>query len=242
MEPITPYGKKDATKQEQVEEMFNQIAPKYDLLNHSLTFGLDIFWRNIAINKLKAYQPKVIVDIATGTGDFAIAAAKLKPEKIVGIDIAEEMLVQGREKIAQRNMSELIEMVKGNSEALALETESVDAITAGFGVRNFEHLEKGLGEMLRILKSGGAAVILEPSYPTKFPIKQLFYLHFNILTPIIGRIISGDQSAYTYLPDSVRAFPNGKDFVDISHRVGFNKAVYYPLTFGICSLYLLEKP
>lgn len=241
MKSITPYGKEDATKQQQVEEMFNQIAPKYDSLNHSLTFGLDIFWRNIAIHKLKAYQPKIIVDIATGTGDFAIAAAKLKPEKIIGIDIAEEMLVKGREKIHQKKLSELIEMQKGNSEALRLADESVDAITAGFGVRNFEHLEKGLGEMCRILRKGGAITILEPSYPTRFPIKQLFYLHFNILTPIIGRIISGDRAAYTYLPDSVRAFPNGKDFVEICYRVGFKKAVYYPLTFGICSLYLLEK-
>ncbi len=241
MKSITPYGKKDVSKQDQVEDMFNQIAPKYDLLNHSLTLGLDIWWRNIAIKKLKKYHPDIIVDMATGTGDFALAAVKLRPEKIIGIDLAEEMLVQGRAKIKQKSLEHLIDMKKGNSEHIDLPDDSVDAITVGFGVRNFEHLEIGLSELKRILKTGGAMVILEPSYPTFFPIKQLFYFHFNVLTPLIGKLISGDAKAYSYLPNSVKAFPNGKEFVEICRRVGFNKAVYYPLTFGICSLYLLEK-
>lgn len=221
--------------------MFDNIAPRYDMLNHTLTFGIDFWWRRKAIGLLKPYQPKIIADIATGTGDFALAAEVLQPTQVIGIDISSEMLRIGAEKIARRNLSQLIEMRIGDSEQLLLETNSIDAITVGFGVRNFEHLEKGMAEILRVLRPGGAVVILEPSFPTQFPLKQLFQFYFRFITPLVGRIISGDTAAYTYLPESVKAFPNGKAFTDICLRVGFKKAVYKPLTFGSCSLYLLEK-
>ena len=221
--------------------MFDNIAPKYDLLNHTLTLGIDFLWRRQAVRQLKPYQPQVVVDIATGTGDFAIEAARLKPQQVIGIDISPQMLAVGREKMARKQLSALIEMREGDSEKLNLPTNSVDAITVGFGVRNFENLEKGLKEMLRVLKPGQAAVVLEPSYPTKFPLKQLFNFYFRRMTPLVGRLVSGDSSAYAYLSDSVKAFPQGKAFTDICLKVGYQKAIYKPLTFGICSLYLLEK-
>ena len=221
--------------------MFDNIAPKYDLLNHSLSLGIDILWRRKAIKMLGEYNPKTVVDIATGTGDFAVEASKLKPNKIIGIDISPKMLEVGRVKMKKKGLDELIEMRVGDSEALDIDTGCIDAVTVGFGVRNFENLKKGLGEILRILRPGGAVAILEPSYPTRFPLKQLFHIHFRYITPFIGKLVSGDNAAYTYLPESVKAFPNGKEFTDICREVGFKKVLYKPLTFGICSLYLLEK-
>lgn len=238
---VTPYQDSAASKKEQVTEMFDSIAPKYDLLNHLLSFGIDIQWRKKAIRMLRPYKPQVVVDIATGTGDFAVAARKLKPRQIIGIDISPEMLRVGREKMVKKSLDQLVDMRLGDSEALELDSNSVDAVTVGFGVRNFENLKKGLSEIRRVLRPGGAVVILEPSYPTRFPLKQLFQLHFRIITPLIGKFISGDQAAYNYLPDSVKAFPNGQDFLDICQEVGYSKCVYKPLTLGICSLYLLEK-
>lgn len=221
--------------------MFDNIAPRYDLLNHALTLGIDIIWRRQAVRRLRPYAPQRIVDMATGTADFAIAARRLKPAEIIGIDISPEMLEVGREKLRRKRLDQLITLQEGDSEAIDLPDDSVDAITVGFGVRNFENLRLGLSELRRILRPGGAVVILEPSYPTRFPLKQLFFLHFRVLTPLIGRLISGDTAAYTYLPDSVRAFPNGDSFTQICREVGFSRADYQPLTFGICSLYLLEK-
>lgn len=239
--PVTPYNRADSSKKEQVTEMFDSIAPKYDLLNHALSFGVDILWRKKAIRMLKPYEPKVVVDIATGTGDFAVEATSLNPDQIIGIDISPNMLEVGKKKMVAKGLSDLIDMRIGDSEALELESNSVDAITVGFGVRNFENLPKGLGEMLRVLKPGKAAMILEPSFPTRFPMKQLFQFHFKVLTPLIGRFISGDVAAYNYLPESVRAFPNGEEFCQICREVGYSKAEYYPQTFGICSMYKLEK-
>lgn len=239
--PVTPYNRTDASKKEQVTEMFDSIAPKYDLLNHALSFGIDILWRKKAIKMLRPYEPKIVVDIATGTGDFAVEAKSLNPDQIIGIDISPNMLEVGKKKIAAKGLSDLIDMRIGDSEALELESNSVDAITVGFGVRNFEDLPKGLGEMLRVLKPGKAAMILEPSFPTTFPMKQLFQFHFKVLTPLIGRFISGDVAAYNYLPESVKAFPNGEEFCEICRKVGYSKAEYYPQTFGICSMYKLEK-
>ena len=221
--------------------MFDNIAPSYDLLNRLLSLGIDMQWRKTAVRKLQPYQPKIIVDIATGTADFAVVARRLNPDKIIGIDISPEMLEVGREKIRKKRLDHLIEMRLGDSEALKLDTDSVDAITVGFGVRNFENLKQGMGEILRVLRPGGAVAILEPSFPTRFPMKQLFQFHFKVLTPFLGKLISGDNSAYRYLPESVKAFPNGEDFLNICREVGFNKASYHPLTFGICSLYMLEK-
>lgn len=203
--------------------------------------GIDILWRRKAVKMLGEYNPKTIVDIATGTGDFAVEASNLNPNKIIGIDISPKMLEVGRVKMKKKGLDELIEMRVGDSEALDIDSGCIDAVTVGFGVRNFENLRKGLGEILRILRPGGAVAILEPSYPTRFPLKQLFHIHFRYITPFIGKLISGDNSAYTYLPESVKAFPNGKDFTDICREVGFKKVLYKPLTFGICSLYLLEK-
>ena len=238
---VTPYQHEDISKKDQVTEMFDNIAPSYDLLNHALSFGIDVLWRRKAIRMLKPYSPKRIVDIATGTGDFAVEARRLQPDEIIGIDISPGMLEVGKEKMRKKKLDALVKMELGDSENMTFADESVDAITVGFGVRNFENLPKGLGEMHRVLKKGAAAVILEPSFPTRFPLKQLFYLHFRIITPLIGKLISGDDAAYTYLPESVKAFPNGKAFTDICREVGFSKAEYHPLTLGICSLYLLEK-
>jgi len=239
-ETVKPY-QAEGSKKEQVEEMFDSIAPRYDLLNHMLTFGIDILWRKKAINKLKPYQPKVVMDMATGTGDFAVAAMKLNPERVIGIDLSNEMLRVGRVKMEKKGLSDVIEMVQGDSEAIKMENNSVDAITVGFGVRNFENLKLGLSEMLRVLRPGGAVAILEPSFPTKFPLTQLCQLYFRVFTPIVGKMVSGDDAAYTYLPESVKAFPNGKEFTDICEEVGYKSARYFPLTFGSCSLYLLEK-
>lgn len=221
--------------------MFDNIAGAYDTLNHTLTFGMDIWWRRKAIGMLKPYNPEVVVDMATGTGDFALEARRLNPLKIIGIDLSPGMLEIGREKMKKKGAEDLIEMVQGDSEAIDMEDNSVDAITVGFGVRNFENLELGLAELLRILKPGKALVVLEPSFPTRFPLKQLFQLYFKVLTPLVGRLISGDKAAYTYLPESVKAFPHGEEFLNICKGVGFKKTKYVPLTGGICALYLLEK-
>lgn len=239
--PVKPFNRQDSSKKAEVEEMFDGIAPRYDLLNHLLTMGVDIGWRKRAIRELKQYEPSLIVDIATGTADFAVEALALNPDKVIGLDISNEMLRVGREKIAKKGHNERIELLWGDSEAIDLETDSVDAVTVGFGVRNFENLEKGLSEIHRVLRPGKAAAILEPAFPNKFPLKQLFTFYFRYITPVIGKMVSGSDAAYKYLPESVRAFPNGQDFLDICTKVGFAKTTYYPLTFGACSFYLIEK-
>lgn len=239
--PVTPFGRQGSSKKAEVEEMFDDIAPRYDLLNHLLTFGVDMHWRKKAIRALAQYQPQLVVDIATGTADFAVAALKLNPQQVIGLDISNEMLRVGRKKIDEKGFSDRIELVQGDSENLQLETDTVDAITVGFGVRNFENLEQGLSEMLRVLKPGKAAVILEPAFPSQFPLKQMFTFYFRYITPLIGKAVSGSDAAYKYLPESVRAFPNGEAFLDICRKVGFSKVSYKPLTFGACSFYLIEK-
>lgn len=238
---VTPYEDRERSKKEQVTEMFDNIAPKYDFLNHLLSAGIDIRWRRKAIRMLQPYAPKVVLDIATGTGDFAVEALKLNPEKVIGLDISAGMLEVGRQKMVRKKVDDRVEMVLGDSENLQFEDNSIGAVTVGFGARNFENLEQGLSEILRVLKPGAAAVILEPAVPTRFPMKQLFGIYFRGILPTVGRLVSGDRRAYTYLPESVKAFPNGKEFTDICLRVGFQKAVFKPLSFGICSLYLLEK-
>lgn len=237
---VTPYNKAES-KKKQVTEMFDNIAPTYDKLNRIMTVGIDITWRRKAINLLKKYNPKIVADIATGTGDFAIEALRLNPEKVIGIDISPGMLEVGRQKMVKLKVDHIIEMRLGDSEHLVLADNSVDVITIGFGVRNFENLKQGMSEILRVLRPGGAALVLEPSFPTQFPLKQLFNIHFKVLTPFFGKIISGDNAAYKYLPESVGAFPNGQEFLDICKEVGFKNGIYKPLTFGTCSLYLIEK-
>lgn len=238
---VIPYKENTGSKKEQVATMFNNISKKYDFLNHFLSLGIDIIWRKKAIRLLKDAQPKQILDIATGTGDFAIAALKLNPEKVVGIDISEGMLNVGREKIKKKGLENKIELNLGDSENLAFDNETFDAYTVGFGVRNFENLEKGLTEMLRVLKPNGTAIILEFSKPKAFPIKQIYNFYFNKMLPGIGKLVSKDSSAYTYLPESVDAFPDGKKFIEILTKIGYKNPQTIPLMFGIASIYKASK-
>ncbi len=238
---VIPYKEDVGSKKEQVATMFNNISKKYDFLNHFLSCGIDILWRKKAIRLLQPSAPKEILDIATGTGDFAIAALKLNPNKVTGIDISEGMLNVGREKIKSKGLTNKIELLLGDSENLPFEDNKFDAYTAGFGVRNFENLEKGLAEMYRVLKPNGTAVILEFSKPKTFPIKQIYTFYFNKVLPGIGKLVSKDNSAYTYLPESVDAFPDGQDFINILTKLGYHNATAIPLLFGIASIYKANK-
>lgn len=224
-------------KKQQVRSMFNSIAPRYDFLNHFLSLGTDYCWRKKTIRLIGKRHPEKILDVATGTGDLAIAAAKLRPQKITGIDIAEEMLTIGRKKIARKKLEHLISLETGDSENLKFPDESFDAVMVAFGVRNFENLEKGLAEMHRVLKRGGIAAILEFSGPEKFPVRQLYHFYFRFILPVVGRFISGNRSAYTYLPESVSKFPSGDEFLQCMEKAGFNNNTRNPLTFGIATLY-----
>jgi demethylmenaquinone methyltransferase / 2-methoxy-6-polyprenyl-1,4-benzoquinol methylase len=212
---VVPYKEQDASKKEQVAQMFDNVSPKYDFLNHLLSGGIDILWRKKAIKLLKKAQPKTILDIATGTGDFAIEALALKPDKIVGVDISEGMLSFGREKIKKLGMDSVITLQSGDSERLQFQDNTFDAVIVSFGVRNFENLEKGLTDMCRVMKTGGTCVVLEFSKPQTFPMKQLYNFYFKNILPTVGKIVSKDTSAYTYLYDSVQAFPEGNDFMQV---------------------------
>ena len=216
---VLPYKDKNTSKKEQIAAMFNSISGKYDFLNHFLSLGIDILWRKRAVRLLKKHQPKLILDIATGTGDFAIEALSLNPEKIIGVDISEGMLSVGREKLIKKNLTDKIELISGDSEFLPFEDNLFDAVIVSFGVRNFENLEKGLSDMLRVLKPGGKVVILEFSKPKSFPFKQLYKFYFQWILPKIGKLISKNHAAYTYLPDSVQAFPDGDDFLNILNKI-----------------------
>lgn len=239
--PVVPYKDKTTSKREQVAEMFDNISPKYDLLNHVLSGGIDILWRKKAIRQLRPFAPKKMLDIATGTGDFAIEALALKPEKVIGVDISEGMLRVGREKMVKRGLDHIIEMRSGDSERLPFEDNEFDAVIVSFGVRNFENLLKGLTDMHRVTRSGGACLVLEFSNPRAFPFKQLYGFYSNTILPLIGRLVSRDQSAYTYLPESVQAFPGGPDFLRIFEAAGFTKTKWIPLTFGVASIYIGQK-
>jgi len=238
---VVPYKDQDDNKKQQVATMFNNIAGKYDFLNHFLSAGIDIVWRKKAVSLLKAEKPKLVLDIATGTADFAIETLRLNPDKIVGVDISEGMLAVGREKLAKRGLGQKIELRYGDSENLPFEDNSFDAITVAFGVRNFENLAKGLAEMNRVLKPGGMAVVLEFSKPRSFPMKQLYQFYFKNILPVVGKIVSKDNAAYTYLPESVQAFPDGQDFINIFQEVGFKSIKWHSLTFGISSIYTGKK-
>ncbi len=238
---VVPYKEQKASKKEQVASMFDQISPKYDLLNHLLSFGIDIYWRKKAINLLKPYQPHLILDIATGTADFAIEALAAKPDKIIGVDISEGMLNIGREKIKKMQLEDKIELHMGDSEKLLFQDNYFDAVIVSFGVRNFENLEKGLSDMNRVLKPDGTCVILEFSNPRKFPFKQLYNFYSNRILPLIGKTISKDKAAYSYLPESVQAFPDGDAFITIFEKAGFKSTQCIPLTFGISSIYIGKK-
>ncbi|HIG31975.1 MAG TPA: bifunctional demethylmenaquinone methyltransferase/2-methoxy-6-polyprenyl-1,4-benzoquinol methylase UbiE [Flavobacteriales bacterium] len=239
MSKVTPYNNTD-NKKKQVTQMFDNIAKSYDFLNHSLSLGMDNVWRKIAIKKL-TNNPATILDIATGTADFAISASKHTKAQITGIDISQGMLDVGNKKIVKKGLSDRIHLQHADSENLPFDDNSFDALTAGFGVRNFEDLNKGLCEMNRTLKSGGIVTILEPSEPTRFPLKQFYNLYFHYILPFVGGIISKDKNAYAYLPNSVIAFPSGEYFLAELEKAGFKNCEHVPLTFGIVSLYVAIK-
>lgn len=238
---VTPYGS-GGSKKVQVEQMFDTIAPKYDLLNRVLSLGIDVSWRKRAIGYLKSIEPQEILDVATGTGDVAIMAARiLNPRRIVGIDIANQMLEIGRKKIAKEGLEGVITMETGDSENLPFPDQTFDAVTVAFGVRNFENLEKGLAEMFRILRPGGKVVILEFSRPRLFPFKQIYNAYFKYVLPLIGRLTSRDVRAYTYLFESVQVFPEGEQFLQILTRTGYQNPLCERLTLGICTIYVATK-
>jgi demethylmenaquinone methyltransferase / 2-methoxy-6-polyprenyl-1,4-benzoquinol methylase len=237
---VVPY-KEGVSKKDQVARMFNNISHRYDFLNHLLSLGIDKIWRRKAIGLLQSIQPKQILDVATGTGDFALQAMALNPEKITGIDISEGMLEVGRKKIRARNLEFKIELVQADSENIPFSHNKFDAVTVAFGVRNFEDLRRGLSEILRVLKPGGMLVVLEFSKPATFPFKQVYNFYFRFILPRIGSIVSNDKAAYTYLPKSVEAFPDGEDFLHILHDVGFKNTKCSSLSFGISTIYIGTK-
>ncbi|GAA4921493.1 bifunctional demethylmenaquinone methyltransferase/2-methoxy-6-polyprenyl-1,4-benzoquinol methylase UbiE [Mucilaginibacter defluvii] len=235
---VTPYQNEQVTKKEQVADMFNNISKTYDFLNHFMSLGIDIIWRKMAINELKANKPKHILDVATGTGDFAFEALSiLKPEKITGVDISRGMLDIAEQKIAKRNLGDKFSVKLGDSEKLPFADNEFDAVTVAYGVRNFENLEAGMADIFRVLKPGGKVVVLEFSKPRAFPVKQLYNFYFKYITPGIGKLFSKDARAYSYLPESVAAFPDGKNFTAVMDKVGFKNTKNRALTFGISSIY-----
>lgn len=228
-------------KKEKVQEMFNGIAPKYDLLNHLLSMGIDKSWRRKAMRELEGGRRGTVLDIACGTGDFSIEALRHGVERVVGADISENMLAVAREKAREKGLEDRLEFRYGDSENLDFEDGTFDAVTVAFGVRNFEHLERGLAEMCRVLRPGGKVVILEFSTPERFPMKQLYRFYFKQILPRVGGFVSGDRKAYEYLPASVFAFPQGDRFLQIMRSCGYRNVAQRRLTFGIASLYTGEK-
>jgi demethylmenaquinone methyltransferase/2-methoxy-6-polyprenyl-1,4-benzoquinol methylase len=237
-----PDKKAETTKKVQVEEMFNDISSRYDLLNHLLSVNIDKLWRKRVVEMLHNQQPQTILDIATGTADFAIAATKLKNSKITGIDISQGMLDVGQRKIDKKGLANRVRLLKADSENLPFEENSFDAAIVGFGVRNFESLEKGLKEIFRVIKPGGVFYVLEFSKPTKTPVKQLYKLYFNTVLPWVGGLISKNKGAYSYLPESVNEFPDGENFLVVLAASGFIKNSYAEQSFGIATIYSAFKP
>ena len=234
---VKPYNQDDKSKKQEVAEMFDNISARYDFLNHFLSLGIDKIWRRKAIKQLRSIPVKKIIDIATGTGDFAIAALKLNPEEVIGLDISAGMLAVGEQKMIKNKVDSIIKMQLGDSENIPYDSNYFDALTVGFGVRNFENLELGLTEMLRVLKPGGKAVILEFSKPKRFPIKQIFGFYSRYFIPFFGKRISKDAQAYSYLPESVAAFPEGKDFEEILHKIGYKNIESTLVSGGIATIY-----
>ena len=224
-------------KKEEIEEMFDAIAPRYDLLNKVLSAGIDKTWRKKAVNWLAEHEPKRILDVATGTADLAIESMRLEPEKVIGIDIAEEMLKFGRVKIADQNFQDVITLQRGDAEKLPFSDSQFDAALVAFGVRNFENLATGLSNIFRVLKHDGTLIILEFSQPDRFPIKQFYSFYSKTVLPLIGRVLSKDNGAYSYLPESISAFPYGDEFLNIMKDAGYSDVQQRRLTFGIASLY-----
>ena len=240
-EKIKPYND-NQEKGAQVEMMFDNIAHSYDKLNHRLSWNIDKAWRHFALKQLRPYHPQVMLDIATGTGDFAIQAAKmLHPARLVGADISEGMMEVGRQKTKAFGLDKTISFSKEDCMALSFEESTFDAVTAAFGIRNFQDLDKGLREMHRVLKKGGHLCIVELTTPVHFPMKQLFKVYSHTVLPVYGRLISGDQTAYSYLTATIEAFPQGERMVEILKKAGFEEASFKRLTFGICTMYFATK-
>ncbi len=233
---VTPYNTPQE-KKEQVAQMFDNIANRYDALNSVLSFGTHKSWRKKCVKKLQVIQPKTILDVATGTADFAIECAPLQPTKITGVDISEGMMKFGREKLEKLNLSKLITLENGNAETLSYADNSFDAIVVGFGVRNFQNLEKGLANLNRILKPGGKLVVLEFAYPTNFFVKGIYNFYLGVITPLIGKLFSKDNRAYSYLAESVKAFPNNNAFVEIMNKNNYKHTSYSPLFLGVAAIY-----
>jgi demethylmenaquinone methyltransferase/2-methoxy-6-polyprenyl-1,4-benzoquinol methylase len=224
-----------------VRSLFDAIAHRYDLLNHLLSGGVDFYWRRTAIARLADLHPRRILDVATGTADFAIAALRLKPDCVVGVDISSAMLTHGLSKLAGRGFTDTIVLTAGEAERLPFGDGTFDASIAAFGVRNFENLEGGLKEMHRVLRTGGRIAVLEFSRPAVFPMKQIYFFYFRHILPLVGRIVSRHDSAYTYLPDTVMRFPDGDDFLALLRNAGFVHPVAYRMTFGVVTLYIGER-
>ena len=238
---VKPYKDTQSSKREQVEQMFDSIAPKYDFLNRFLSMGIDQIWRKKAINSLKEVNPKQILDVATGTADLAIAALKLNPDHINGIDISNQMLEVGRNKISNKALNSKITLQQADSANLPFEDNKFDAITVAFGVRNFEFLQQGINQMYRVTRNGGKLAVLEFSKPKSFPYKQLYNFYFKYILPGWGGLISKSKTAYTYLLESVEHFPEGENFAAYLKNAGYKKIEIKPLTFGICTLYTAIK-
>ena len=239
-ETIKPYG--EGEKVQQVEQMFDNIAPTYDKLNHRLSWDIDKGWRKKAIRQLEPYKPQTLLDIATGTGDFAILAAEmLRPQHLTGADISEGMMEIGRQKVQAKGLQDIISFEKEDCLALSYADDSFDAVTAAFGIRNFADLDQGLREMCRVLKPGGHLSIVELTSPVSTPMKQLFHVYAHTVLPVYGRLISKDTSAYTYLTKTIEAFPQGEQMTDILKKAGFREAAFKRLTFGICTMYFATK-
>lgn len=239
-ESVTPYG--EGSKQEQIRRMFDKIAPSYDRLNHALSLGIDRRWRRTAVDALGKHKPQQILDIATGTGDFALLLAKrIKPQHIVGADISEGMMAVGREKVKEEGLQNVISFQHEDCMQLSFPDGSFDAVTSSYGVRNFQNLDKGLQEMQRVLRPGGHLLIVELTPPPHFPMKQLFWLYAHVVMPLLGRLISHDDSAYTYLPASMEAFPQPEQMEGILRKAGFAEVQWRRFTFGISTMYLATK-
>ncbi|MBO4315560.1 MAG: bifunctional demethylmenaquinone methyltransferase/2-methoxy-6-polyprenyl-1,4-benzoquinol methylase UbiE [Prevotella sp.] len=240
-EQVKPYGEK-GEKGKLVERMFDSIAPSYDTLNHRLSWNIDKRWRNKAIDALSPHHPRTILDIATGTGDFAILATKkLNPQRVVGADISEGMMAVGKEKVRKEHLENVISFAKEDCLNLSFDNETFDAVIAAFGIRNFQELDKGLAEMFRVLKKGGHLCVLELTTPIHFPMRQLFKIYSHTFLPLYGKMISHDKGAYDYLTASIEAFPQGEKMMEILNKAGFTETHFKRLTFGICTLYTATK-
>ncbi len=240
-EKVTPYKDSTLGKKEQVAQMFDTISGNYDNLNRVISFGIDIKWRKKVLKIVSDKKPKIILDIATGTGDLAILMAQTNAEKIIGLDISAGMLEVGKKKVEEKKLSNTIDLVLGDSESIPFEDNYFDAITVGFGVRNFENLEKGFAEILRVLKPNGVFVILETSVPDKTPYKQGYKFYTKNILPLIGKLFSKDNSAYGYLSESAAVFPYGEALNNILRKIGFIDVVAMPQTFGVATIYSASK-